>query len=182
MVGRHQQLIFFSYVVEPPKVSDSHWFVWKNYIPPSDLAWDSMVEGIFLITKWAVKSSLTFVPSRGTHPPLYNSNIHTFPAVASSWVLKRTHSAAIESCNRCPVTTHSWSLEEFPAKTPQDPRHPQLIRMFIEYRNEILEDMILCEVNPEQDAGWKRDLMDVDGFRLKSFSSKLHRSWSLGVL
>jgi len=32
----------------------------------------------------------------------------------------------------------------------KDPRHPQLIRMFIEYRNEILEDMILCEVNPEQ--------------------------------
>lgn len=90
MVGRHQRLIFFSCVVESPKVIDSHWFVGKKYIPPSDLAWDSMVEGIFLITKWAVKSSLTFVPTRGTHPPLYNSNIHTFPAVASSWVLKRT--------------------------------------------------------------------------------------------
>lgn len=60
MVGRHQRLIFFPYVVESTKVSDSHWFVWKKYIPPSDLAWDSMVEGIFLITKWAVKSRLDF--------------------------------------------------------------------------------------------------------------------------
>lgn len=32
----------------------------------------------------------------------------------------------------------------------QDPRNPRLIRMFIEYRNEILEDMILCEIDPAQ--------------------------------
>eukprot|EP00435_Cladocopium_sp_Y103_P068143 s922_g31.t1 len=34
----------------------------------------------------------------------------------------------------------------------QDPRNPRLIRMFIEYRNEILEDMILCEIDPAQEA------------------------------
>lgn len=32
----------------------------------------------------------------------------------------------------------------------QDPRNPRLIRMFIEYHNEILEDMILCEIDPAQ--------------------------------
>ncbi|CAJ1352312.1 unnamed protein product [Effrenium voratum] len=30
----------------------------------------------------------------------------------------------------------------------QDPRNKNLIRMFIEYRNEIIEDMVLCEVAP----------------------------------
>ena len=34
----------------------------------------------------------------------------------------------------------------------QDPRNRRLIRMFIEYRNEILEDMILCEIDPAQEA------------------------------
>lgn len=31
----------------------------------------------------------------------------------------------------------------------QDPRHDSLIRMFIEHRNEILEDMVICECRPE---------------------------------
>jgi len=31
----------------------------------------------------------------------------------------------------------------------QDPRHDALLRMFIEHRNEILEDMVICECRPE---------------------------------
>lgn len=31
----------------------------------------------------------------------------------------------------------------------QDPRNDSLLRMFIEYRNEILEDMVICECRPE---------------------------------
>ncbi|CAE7241905.1 unnamed protein product, partial [Symbiodinium natans] len=33
----------------------------------------------------------------------------------------------------------------------QDPRHARLVRMFIEYRNEIVADMVLCEVFEERD-------------------------------
>jgi hypothetical protein len=52
----------------------------------------------------------------------------------------------ISGCHRMIV----WSSASFCQW--QDPRNPRLIRMFIEYRNEILEDMILCEIDPAQEA------------------------------
>lgn len=181
MVGRHQQLIFFHILSNHQKLViliDSCGKITYHQATSHEIRW---LKVFFWLPSEPLKAAwLLFPAEEHTHRCTIQISTHSQPwRHHGCW---KGHSAAIESCNRCPVTTHSWSLEEFPAKTPQDPRHPQLIRMFIEYRNEILEDMILCEVNPEQDAGWKRDLMDVDGFRLSSFSSKLNRSWSLGVL
>ena len=46
------------------------------------------------------------------------------------------------------TTNHDNTKRPCSPCTRQDPRNKNLIRMFIEYRNEIIEDMVLCEVAP----------------------------------